>query len=202
MGRDLEAVNAPKLELSDSERRTLKAQLGTRSSPGEHLGFVLHGDDTVGDGCLVAQIPGTPAGELSVCGLKDFLIDERRRFQSADGRSTEVRCAASAVLEMTDAPVHVHAATLEYYLVLRGSGRMVLGTGEHERLVDVAEGSLIVLPPCQPHGIVANDPTRPIRALLSFTPGLAPKSCPEFRDEKILFERTSERIRQLTSSAR
>lgn len=200
MSRDSEGAQPPTktFALSDSERRTLTTQLEAHSSSAEPLGFALRGADTFSDRGLVAQIPGTPAGELSVCGLKDFLIDELRRFQKEDGTPAEVRCAAAAVLEMTDSPVHVHAATLEYYVVLAGSGKMVLGSGADERIAEVAEGSVIILPPGQPHGICSSDPAVPLRALLTFTPGLAPKSQPEFRDEKILFARTSERVEQLT----
>ena len=75
---------------------------------------------------------------------------------------------------------------------------MILGNEPNEKVVEVQEGSLIVLPPGQAHGIVSDDPSVPVKALLVFTPGLAPKDQPEFRDEKILFARTSERLRQIS----
>ncbi len=185
-------------ELTDDERAALAEQLDSRSLRAVHLGFAPRGDDTIADECLVVDIPGTPAGEVSVCGAKDFLIDEFRQFTDANGQTVDVRCAGAAVLEMTDAPVHVHACTLEYYIVQAGTGRMILGNEPNERVVEVQEGSIIVLPPGQAHGIVSDDPAVPIKALLIFTPGLAPKDQPEFRDEKILFARTSERLRQLS----
>jgi len=73
----------------------------------------------------------------------------------------------------------------------------ILGSGEEEHVVDVQQGSVILLPAGQPHGIVSDDPDVPIRALLTFTPGLAPKDKPEFRDEKIIHLRTSDRLREL-----
>jgi quercetin dioxygenase-like cupin family protein len=74
---------------------------------------------------------------------------------------------------------------------------MVLGQGESERIVPVKEGSVILLPPGQAHGVVSDDPETPVKALLTFSPGLAPVSQPEFRDEAILHARTSERIEEL-----
>ena len=90
---------------------------------------------------------------------------------------------------MTDASIHLHASTLEYYVILAGSGKMVLGQGESERVVPFREGSVILLPPGQAHGIVSDDPAKPIQALLTFTPGLAPVSQPDYRDEQILHAR-------------
>ena len=163
------------------------------------VGFALRGSEEVGSECLVAEMPDTPAGDVSCCGAKDFLIDEIREFIDSDGRPVEVRCASSAILEMTDAPVHKHAATLEYYVVLSGSGKMVLGQGASERVVAVREGSVILLPPGQAHGIVSDSPEVPVKALLTFSPGLAPVSQPDFRDEAIIYPRTSERMKQITA---
>lgn len=184
-------------ELTDAERETLGQAMHAQQLKAEQLGYALRGDEQATDQCLVAEIPGTPAGEVSVCGAKDFLIDEVRRFTRDDGSTVDIRCASSAVLEMTDSPVHVHAATTEYYVVLSGAGRMVLGEGDHERVVAVREGSVILLQPGQPHGVASDDPTVPVKALLTFSPGLAPKETPEFRDERIVHARTSERIREL-----
>jgi mannose-6-phosphate isomerase-like protein (cupin superfamily) len=147
--------------------------------------------------CLVAEIPGTPAGEVSCCGAKDFLIDEIREFTDPEGQPVRVRCASSAILEMTDAPIHLHASTLEYYVILSGSGKMVLGQGDSEVILPVKEGSVVLLPPGQPHGIASDDPAVPVKALLTFTPGLAPVSQPDFRDEAIIHARTSERIKEI-----
>ena len=186
-------------ELTDEQRSALANQLNAKNLTAVHIGFAQRGEDSITDQCLVVDIPGTPAGEVSVCGAKDFLIDEVRRFTDADGNAVDVRCASSAVLEMTDSPVHLHSCTLEYYIVQSGKGKMVLGNEPNERVVEVQEGSVIVLPPGQAHGIVSDDPSVPIKALLVFTPGLAPKEQPEFRDEKILFARTSQRLRQISS---
>jgi mannose-6-phosphate isomerase-like protein (cupin superfamily) len=189
------------LELTDPQRAALSASMHARALDARQVGFALRGNDAVTDRCLVAEIPGTPAGELSCCGTKDFLIDEIREFTDADGQPVQVRCASSAVLEMTDAPVHVHAATLEYYIILSGSGKMVLGQGDSERIVSVKEGSVVLLPPGQPHGIASDNPVVPIKALLTFSPGLAPVSQPDFRDEAIVHARTSERIKELEGTS-
>ena len=185
-------------ELTDEQRAALANQLDARNLTAVHLGFAQRGKETITNECLVVDIPGTPAGKVSVCGAKDFLIDEFRRFTNADGQAVDVRCASSAVLEMTDSPVHVHAYTLEYYIVQAGKGKMILGNEPNEKVIEVQEGSVIVLPPGQAHGIVSDDPSIPIKALLVFTPGLAPKEQPEFRDEKIVFARTSQRLRQIS----
>lgn len=163
------------------------------------IGFALRGSDAVTAQCLVAKIPGTPDGELSCCGSKDFLIDEIREFTDRNGLPVTVRCASSAFLEMTDAPIHLHASTLEYYIILSGSGRMVLGQGESEKIIAVQQGSVVLLPPGQAHGIVSDDPAVPVRALLTFSPGLAPVSQPEYRDEAIIHARTSARIKAIES---
>ena len=131
-----------------------------------------------------------------------MLIEELRQFESEQGQSREVRCAAAAVLEMTDSPVHVHASTLEYYIVLSGSGKFILGAGPNERIVNVQQGSVVLLPPGQPHGIVSDDPNVPVRALLTFTPGIAPKEELEFRDEKVIHSRASDRLREIGNRTR
>ncbi len=185
------------LQLSDQERAALSDKMHAQILESRRVGFSLRGSDEIISQCLVAEMPGTPAGEVSCCGAKDFLIDEIREFTDAEGNPSQVRCASSAILEMTDAPIHLHAATLEYYIILSGSGKMVLGCGASERIVPVKEGSVVLLPPGQPHGIASDDAEVPIKALLIFSPGLAPVSLPEFRDEEIIHPRTSERLRVL-----
>jgi mannose-6-phosphate isomerase-like protein (cupin superfamily) len=91
----------------------------------------------------------------------------------------------------------VHANTIEHYIVLSGTGKFILGAGADERIVDVQHGTVVTLPPGQPHGIVSDDPSVPIRALLIFTPGLAPKEEPEFRDEEVIYLRASDRLRAI-----
>lgn len=186
-----------KLELSDAERAAMANGMRAKTLEAQRVGFALRGSDEVSLDCLVSEMPDSPAGEVSCCGAKDFLIDEIREFSDSEGKPVQVRCASSAILEMTDAPIHKHAATLEYYIVLSGSGKMVLGQGESERVVAVEEGSVILLPPGQAHGIASDDPKMPIKALLTFSPGLAPVSQPDYRDEEIIYPRTSERIQLL-----
>ena len=184
-------------ELTDAERAELSDRMQAQKLNAERIGFVSANNQVVSDQCLVVDIPSTPDGAVSVCGTKDLLIEEVRRFTNNQGISVDVRCASSAVLEMTDSPVHMHADTLEYYIVRAGRGQMILGNAPDERVVSVKEGSVIVLPPGQAHGVVSDNPDVPIQALLIFTPGLAPKDQPEFRDEQIIFARTSDRLKQL-----
>lgn len=193
---DQESKNR-QVELTDQERAALSGKMHAKILDARQVGFALRGSDEVTSQCLAAEIPGTPAGEVSCCGAKDFLIDEIREFTDPEGQPIQVRCASSAILEMVDAPIHRHAATLEYYIILSGSGKMVLGQGDSEQVVPVKEGSVVLLPPGQAHGIASDDPDVPIKALLTFTPGLAPVSQPDFRDEAIVHPRTSERLREL-----
>ena len=185
----------PPNELSDAEREELKRTLQTQAIDAKHLRYLLAGSNSPTTECLVANMAGVSTSEVSVCGAKTILIEELRKFETANDKTKDIQCAAAAVLEMTDSPVHVHASTLEYYIVLSGQGKFILGSGDSERIVDVQQGSVVLLPPGQPHGIVSDDPNVPIRALLTFTPGLAPKDEPEFRAEKVIHARTSDRLR-------
>ena len=187
----------PPNELSDAEREELKRTLQTQAIDAKHLGYLLAGSNLPTTECLVANMAGVSTGEVSVCGAKTILIQELRQFETANGKTKDVQCATAAVLEMTDSPVHVHASTLEYYIVLSGQGKFILGSDENERIVDVQQGSVVLLTPGQPHGILSDDPDVPIRALLTFTPGLAPKDEPDFRDEKVIHARTSDRLREI-----
>ena len=184
-------------ELSDAEREQLKQTLRMRTIEAKHLGYVLAGTDTPTNQCVVADMVEVAAGDVSVCGAKSMLIEELRQFTTETGATKDIRCASVAVLEMTDSPVHVHASTIEHYIVLSGKGKLILGTGDEERIVAVQQGSVILLPPGQPHGIVSDDSSVPIRALLTFTPGLAPKEEPEFRDEEVIYLRASDRLRAI-----
>lgn len=186
------------VELTDAERASLSQELDARDRMAKSIGFALRGTEEAKRNCVVADIPDTPSGEMSVCGAKDFLIDEVREFLDNDGEPVQIRCAAAAVLEMTDAPIHVHGGTVEYYIVLAGSGKMVLGNTPAEEVVPVQEGSVILLPPGQAHGIVSDDPDVPVKALLTFFPGMAPKNQPAYRDEKIIHPRTSTRLMELS----
>lgn len=141
-------------------------------------------------GAVAVDLPDELVGaERSVCGVKGFLVDERRLFQCEDGSGETVDCARVAALDIEDSPVHVHGETVETYHILKGRGRMVLG----DRVLDVKDGKMILIPPGVPHGLCARD-DNPLRVLMTFSPGLAPVSFPEFRDEKILHASTRARL--------
>lgn len=149
------------------------------------IGFLLR-DGALESGAVVSHIPAADFAdaEQSVCGLKAFLIDERREFTDETGDQKVVDCAKVAALDITDSPVHVHGETVETYHIIAGSGRMLLG----EKIVKVQAGSFIVIPPGTPHGLTADDPTKPLRVVMTFSPGLAPIQHQDCRDEKILAE--------------
>ncbi len=187
-------------ELSDAERIDLRAKLTTKNAElkSRSLGFKVRGQSLV-QGPVIAKIPTSLAdAELSVCGVKGFLVDEVREFERPDGVREIVDCAHIALLEIADSPVHVHGGTQETYEIRRGKGKMILG----DRIVEVEAGAVLKLLPGDEHGLVSDDPMQPVEALLHFTPGLAPKTKPEFRDEAILYDRTSERIAELLNRSR
>ena len=105
-------------ELSDAQREELQRTLRMRSLAAKHLGYLLADNGTATEKCLVANMKGVSAGDVSVCGAKTILFEELRQFKSLAGETKEVPCATVAVLEMSDSPVHVHASTLEYYICL------------------------------------------------------------------------------------
>lgn len=145
------------------------------------IGYLPRGGE-LQTGAIVATIPTVLEGaERSVCGLKAFLVDERRRFEVA-GDIVEIDCAKVAALDISDSPIHVHGETTETYQILHGEGRMVLGN----ELVPVSAGTFILIPPGVQHGMAAASPEHPVRVLMTFTPGLAPIQHQHLRDEKIL----------------
>ncbi|MCC5788845.1 MAG: cupin domain-containing protein [Opitutales bacterium] len=155
------------------------------------LGFLQRGSNATTD-VVVSRLPADLAGaEESVCGLKAFLIDERRAFANGDQESV-IDCARVAVLDITDSPVHVHGETVETYQILSGEGQMVLGP----EVRPVSSGDFILLPPGLPHGLVSTDPEKPVRVLMTFSPGMAPVAAEQFRDEKILFPSTKDYLRE------
>ncbi len=156
------------------------------------LGFCVRGQDPA-DGAVLAQIPDSLADAAqSVCGVKGFMVDEIREFDVENSDPVRVACAAVAALEIIDSPVHMHGETQETYTVLRGRGKMVLD----DRVVAVSENSVVVLPPGVAHGL-ASDSDEPLKVLMTFSPGLAPKEQPDFRDEKIIHASSRERIKEL-----
>ncbi|MBI3618671.1 cupin domain-containing protein [Candidatus Peregrinibacteria bacterium] len=182
-------------QLSDAERADLKKRLTTNSTAlkSRSLGYKVRGQPLTG-GAVVSQVPASlENADVSVCGVKGFMVDETIEFAKDDGSTEQVDCAHVASLDIADSPVHVHGVTHEIYEILTGKGQMVLD----DSVTDVAAGSIVVLPPGIVHGLASKDPEVPVRVLLHFSPSLAPKSKPEFRDEAILYERTSERIAQL-----
>lgn len=159
------------------------------------LGFLARGAD-LKSGAVAVRLPEILTdAERSVCGVKAFLIDERREFRDHDGSTTVVDCARVAALDIVDSPVHVHGETIETYLILAGKGRMVLG----DRVEPVGPGSFILIPPGVPHGLCSDDPHIPMRVMMTFAPGLAPVSQERWRDEKIVYGQASQRIRQLST---
>jgi len=130
---------------------------------------------------VVTTIPDDVTGaEKSVCGLKRFLVYERRVFNSGP-EEKHVDCSKVAVLDIVDSPVHVHGQTVETYHVISGSGVMVLG----EETIPVSANNYILIPPGVPHGMKSAD-GKAVRVLMTFSPGLAPLSSQEYRDEKII----------------
>lgn len=160
-------------------------------------GYRLRGKDLAA-GAVVAEVPDSMAdAERSVCGRKGFMIDEERVFSDRNGRQHAVSCARVACLEITDSPVHVHDQTVETYHILSGTGRMVLD----KEIREVRPGSLVLLPQGVQHGLMSDHPDKPVRVLMHFTPGLAPLQEDRFRDETILWDKASQRIRELEAIA-
>lgn len=154
------------------------------------IGFLARGGE-MRPGAVAVRLPGELSGaERSVCGIKAFLVDERREFRAEDGSAQVVDCARVAALDITDSPVHVHGETVETYLVLSGAGRMVLD----ERVEPVGPGSCIVIPPGVEHGLSADDPAAPLRVMMTFAPGLAPLAHARWRDERIVHASAAARI--------
>ena len=155
--------------------------------------FVLRGQ-SFQKGAVVSQIPENLNEEkLSVCGIKGFMVDELREFETETGESVQVNCAAVAALEINNSPVHVHATTTEIYVILQGSGKMFLG----DKVVDVKKDNVIVIPPGTPHGLMSNNPNEAIKVLMTFSPGMAPIEHEAFRDETILCPSTSQKINEI-----
>jgi mannose-6-phosphate isomerase-like protein (cupin superfamily) len=161
------------------------------------IGFCRRGRSDRKKG-VIARIPDDLSGSpMSVCGIKGFLIDEIREFEDEEGKKHRVSCASVAALDIMDSPVHVHGETIETYLILAGSGKMVL---DH-RVSDVKPGHIILIPPGVLHGLASDDPKCPLKVLMTFHPGLAPVEMPAFRDEKIVYANASRRIVKITQES-
>lgn len=168
------------------------AGMKAHDHPSRSLGF-LRRNEELAAGAVVVEVPeAMPDATRSVCGMKAFLVDERRVFQRAEGGEETVDCAKVALLHIADSPVHRHAVTLETYQVLAGEGWMVLD----DAVVPVRAGSLVVIPPGTAHGLSGAGGTS-LRVLMTFTPGLAPLAAEAWRDEEILWPSARERIAAL-----
>ncbi len=133
-------------------------------------------------GGVVSHIPENLDGaDVSVCGVKGFMTDEVRVFDDGTGGEEQVNCAAIACLEIMDSPIHVHGETVETYIILSGAGKMLVG----DEVVELSQGVVVTLPPGVRHGACSMGET-PLKVLMTFSPGLAPKELPAYRDEKIL----------------
>ena len=184
-----------KTQLSPEEREALRLALNqSKSLTAVSLGYGLRGQEGFSQNAVAARVPQSLAdAEVSVCGVKGFMVDQLQEFVLPGSGTKQIRCASIAALEITDSPVHFHSATLEVYAILSGEGKMVLD----DKIIDVRAGDVILLPPGVQHGVMSNSDV-PVKVLMTFTPGLAPKSEPEHRDEQIITDTTSERIRELT----
>lgn len=161
----------------------------------EHGTFLRRGGHP-GGGAVVVAVPAQfSAAHASVCGLKEFLIDERRRFRRENGEEVVIDCAKVALVDIQDSPVHEHSHTLEIYHILEGRGAMVLGP----TVIDVGPGDLILLPPGTPHGLHSRARGQSMRVLITFSPGMAPVEHWEFRDERILHASSAARARDLST---
>jgi mannose-6-phosphate isomerase-like protein (cupin superfamily) len=170
---------------------------GSKLLTARSFGYGLRGQDGFGQNAVVARIPQSLAdAELSVCGVKGFMADELREFNLPGRGTKKIRCATIAVLEITDSPVHIHSLTLEVYAILSGEGQMVLD----DRVINIKVGDVILLPPGVQHGVMSHSFHIPVKVLMTFTPGLAPKTELEHRDEQIVADLTSQRIRELTEA--
>lgn len=158
----------------------------------EHVAFCERGSAPTQNAVSV-NIPDSLAGEIvSHCGVKGFMIDEIVKFTKKNGENAEIVCAHVACLEITDSPVHKHFKTTETYIVLKGQGKMLLD----DEVIDVSEGSVVVIPPEIRHGLHSTT-DEPVKVLMTFSPGLAPKEHEDYRDEQSLLTTATEEIAKL-----
>jgi mannose-6-phosphate isomerase-like protein (cupin superfamily) len=149
------------------------------------LGYGIHGEESYGRNAVV----WTPKNFID----DGHMVDEIRMFIGDDGKK-EISCASVMALKITDSRVRFHSVTLATCLILSGEGRMVLDN----EVIAVGAGDMILLPPGVQYGTASDDPRAPVIALITFTPGLAPETEPEHRDEELLSITASQRIRELT----
>lgn len=154
----------------------LKTRMSKISS--KTIGYCRRGENA-DSSAVIASIPNDLSNEnVSFCGVKGFMIDEVREFTRPGSAPETIACAMVAVLEITDSPVHVHSETTETYTILNGEGQMVLG----DKVIDVSEGMVVAIPPGNEHGLMSVTES-PVKVLMTFSPGLAPKQHAAYRDE-------------------
>lgn len=196
----------PVISLSGDRRDQLAGALTVKQNNGVHLGYALPGGETISGLCVVVDTLDTMGtGSMAVCGWKKVHVYEVRAFPNPDGvgEAVTVHCAHLAELRIADSPVHWHGYTSEKYEIREGTGKMIIGKGEDEKIIDVKPGVEIVIPPGQHHGLVADDPVNGVRAMLTFTPGIATpddQGMP-FRDEQIVHKSAAARLKELTATA-
>ena len=142
------------------------------------IGYCRRGGTVESVPVVVAIASDLSDEKVSFCGVKGFMIDEVREFTRPGSPPETIPCAMVALLEITNSPVHVHSLTTETYTVLEGAGRMVLG----EEVVDVQQGTVVAVPPGNQHGLMSSTEA-PVKVLMTFSPGLAPKEHDAYRDE-------------------
>ena len=145
------------------------------------IGYCRRGEALSSDP-VVACIPDDmQAQDVSFCSVKGFMIDEVRKFTKEGFPPVTIACAMVATLEIIDSPLHVHSQTTETYTILEGEGRMVLA----DKVVNLKKGMVVAIPPGNQHGL-ASTTGSPVKVLMTFSPGLAPKEHEAFRDEASL----------------
>ncbi len=142
------------------------------------IGYCRRGGP-VGSDSVLASIPSDLQGHaVSFCGVKGFMVDQVREFTRPGEEPVTIACAMIATLEILNSPVHVHSQTIETYTILSGEGQMVLG----DEVSRVTEGMVVAIPPGNQHGLMSTTES-PVKVLMTFSPGLAPKEHADYRDE-------------------
>ena len=145
------------------------------------IGYCRRGE-AIGSEPVVARIlDDMQDQDVSFCGMKVFMIDEVREFTKDGSPPVTIACAIVATLEIVDSPLHVHSQTTETYTILEGEGQMVLA----DKVVDLKKGMVVAIPPGNQHGL-ASTTGSPVKVLMTFSPGLAPKEHEAYRDEASL----------------
>jgi mannose-6-phosphate isomerase-like protein (cupin superfamily) len=105
-----------------------------------------------------ARVGESPRNER--CGQVSHLLLAGGQFGSRNLAVTWVEGAPGS-----QQPVHAHADSEQAYVIVHGSGRMILGDDERE----VGAGTLVFIPPGTPHAI-RNDGEEPLVYLSATSP--------------------------------